>query len=456
MIARDTASGEERSYDYDQLVIAVGAEPVRAQIPGAELKNVFTLRSPRDADEIIRAVRSGEIKRAVIAGGSARGIKLAENLSDAGVRVSIACPGEHILPEFDRDYADYMENELSKRHIPVLREAELTAIEGEGSVEKLLTKKRPLKTNMLVFDLGLRPNTTWLRGSGIELAPGGEIPVDGSFRTNDPDVYACGDCVLVKNLLTEKAEPSCRASSAALEGRLLAGVLSGAASHPFHGVLQTRVFSLYDLKMGKTGLSAEQAAAEGFDAECATIGTDAIDKRMTDSSPFLLRAVADKGSRRLLGVEVIGKGNVDKILDTAVAAISMGATLEDVEDMDFAFEPSFSTPIQPLAIAVHTLQNKIDGKLFGDTLDRLKPDNSWIRLDVSRLMALPRLRHVEVSDIRGEIEGIPLDANVALICPGGRFSNIAEMRMRGYGYRNVFSIEGGILFNYALTEDDSN
>ena len=187
--AVDLESGEELRLEYDKLVIATGARPVMPNIPGIDLPGVFALRNPSDADAVLEAVNAG-MKRAVIVGGGLIGVEMAENLSKRGVRVSIIDMAPHILPGFDADFADYVENLLADNGIPVFLGDGVTEIEGTDKVTKLRTAKRGIKTDAVIMSVGVRPNTEWLAGSGIELAKNGSIVVDDYMRTNIEDVYA--------------------------------------------------------------------------------------------------------------------------------------------------------------------------------------------------------------------------------------------------------------------------
>ena len=443
-------------FPYDKLVIATGADYTIPNFIPTGVDGVYSLRNVSDADRMKKAIECGNVKRAVVYGGNKLGIEIACELKELGVRVSIIEKSLNLLPGFDTDYSEYIENELANFGIPVFTGDSIHSIDGNGKVEKICCEKRSFKTDMLVLANSLKPNTDWLNTSGLVLSEDGFLPVDGFFRTSDPNVYACGDCACIRNMITAEYVPNPGGSAATIEARFLAKCIAERSTREFKGTLETIVFHTPTFNAGMTGISYEKAKEYGIDAECTTIGTDDKDKRLKGNTPYNLRIIVNKNNRKIIGCEVIGKGNVDKMIDTAVALISMGATLDDVEDMDFAFAPEFSTPIQPFEIAVHTLQNKLDGKLFGNSYKYVELDDTWTILDSSRLQAIPQVRHIAVSTINGEIPGVPFDSKIALFCPGGRFSNVASNRLRRYGYKTVQSIEGGTMFNYKLVEDYSN
>lgn len=447
--AVDLESGEELRLEYDKLVIATGARPVMPNIPGIDLPGILALRNPSDADAVLEAVNAG-MKRAVIVGGGLIGVEMAENLSKRGVRVSIIDMAPHILPGFDADFADYVENLLADNGIPVFLGDGVTEIEGTDKVTKLRTAKRGIKTDAVIMSVGVRPNTEWLAGSGIELAKNGSIVVDDYMRTNIEDVYAAGDVVMVKNRVTGRDMWTPMGSSANLEGRQCAKTVAGTARHGFRGVLGTTVVQLPGIIAGKTGLGRDAAGAERLDFEFVTAGVDDKAHFYPGRAKITIRVVADRQTRKLLGVQALGSDNVDKVIDIAVALISMGATIDDVDDMDFAYSPPFSTPIHPLTAAVNALENKLDGKYFGGALSDIDEGTEWIELDVGKTPVIPALRHVDVSAINGPIDGVPVDANVKLICTTGKNAYLAENRLMRYGYKKLFSVEGGTVFNKSL------
>ncbi|MDO4815828.1 MAG: FAD-dependent oxidoreductase [Bacillota bacterium] len=454
VFAKNIHTGEELTYDYDKLVIATGARPVKPNLPGIELKNIFTLRDPDDADAIKAAVASGEVKRAVIVGGGAIGLEMAENLTGLGVRASIIDMAPHILPGFDGDFAAFAEDQLAEHGIPTLLGDSVVGFEGEGRVQKLRTAKRAIKTDMVIMSVGVRPNTEWLADSGLNFVEGTRIlDVDDHMRTNDEDIYAVGDCAMVKSLVTGNNSWTPMGSTANIAARLCAKAIAGTTTHGFRGVLGTNVLQLPGVNVGKAGLGIEAAKAAGIDIDHVTITCYDKAKFYPDMEHFSIRLVAEKATRKLIGVQVFGKGTVDKIVDIGVTAISLGATIDKFDDMDFAYSPPFSSVIHPFAIAAEALENKMNGNLEGDTFEALMVNEDWVLLDVGKTPVLPALRHVAVGSINGEISGVPTDKKVALFCLEGKNSYMAQNRMKRYGYENVSVVEGGTMFNFKTKDE---
>lgn len=443
-------SGEEFKESYDRLVIAVGASPIRPPVPGVELENVFYMRTPEDAYALREAVEAGKIRRAVIAGGGFIGLEVAENLLAKGVKVSVIDMAEHVLPGFDPEMAEYAENRLADEGLMTFTNTRLEGIEGEGKVEKVLTGRRGMKADAVILSVGIRPNTAFLADTGIELMPNKTIKVDEYFRTNDPDIFAVGDCACVTNRITGEAQWSPMGSSANIEGRLLAQNLTGALS-AYPGVLGTGVCKLPGMNVGRTGLSEAQARAAGYDAETVITVVDDKAHYYPGAGSFIVKMVADRPSEKLLGLQVIGGENaaVDKMVDIAVTAISLNATVSQLANMDLAYAPPFSTAIHPFSHTVNILRNKLSGAFETITPAQYQAGaaEGYRIVDASMKPSIEGAPYLDLTEIHGEAEGFQKDEKLLLVCAKGKRAYLTQNRLKYYGYTNTRVLEGGTTFN---------
>jgi len=455
--ARNLADGSVFTESYDKLVIATGARPWAPGVPGLELENVFFMRTPDDAAALRKKVDSGEIRRAVIAGGGLIGLEVAENLAKRDVRVSVLDFAPHVLSELlDPEVSAYIENAMSDAGVMPFTGVSLEGVQGkDGKVEKVLTSKRPMKADALVLAMGFRPNTEWLEGSGLEMEKGAVL-VDPQMRTNDPDVYAAGDCALVKNRVTGRRQWSAMGSTANITGRLAAIHIAGKEVPPYPGVLGTGVAQLPGTNMARVGLTEKAAREAGFDVETMVAGVDEKPRYFPGSSKFLVKLVCDKNTHKLLGLQALGKGAVDKLADIAVVAISMGAALEDLQNCDFAYAPPFSTAIHPFATAADALLNKLTGRLESFTPAEYAAGaaGGWRIVDCSMEPAIPGAPYLDIAKIDGPVEGLDPEEKLLLVCSTGHRTYLAQNRLKHYGYKHVKMLEGGVLFNTALTEEE--
>lgn len=446
--AVDLNTKEETKYSYDKLIIATGASPIRPKVEGAELKNVFYMRTPQDAQDLREAAASGTIKRAVVAGGGFIGLEVAENLAGQGIKVSVIDMAEHIMPGFDPEMAEYVENHLADEGIMPFTNTKLEAILGTEKVEKVQTSRKAMKADAAILCLGIRPNTQFLDGSGIELTRGGTVQVNEYMQTNDPDIYALGDCACVTNRITGAPAWSPMGSSANIEGRLAAVGMAGEGK-PYPGVLGTGIVKLPGLNAGRTGLTESAARDAGFDPVTATCVVDDKAHYYPGASSFIIKLIADRKTERFLGIQCLGKGAVDKIVDIAVMAVSMKAVLSDMENLDFAYAPPFSTAIHPIAHAVNILMNKISGRLESITPAEFAAGEAegYRVIDASMAPTIEGVDFLDLANVNGVQPQYAVDDKLLLVCAKGKRAYMLQNRLKYYGYTNTKVLEGGTTFN---------
>lgn len=269
------------------------------------------------------------------------------------------------------------------------------------------------------------------------------------MKTSLPDVYAAGDCAMVKNSLTRQPQWSAMGSTANLAARAMAKSLYG-AGNGYGGCLGTGVVRLLPtLNGGRTGLTEEQAKAAGYDAVSAVCILDDKAHYYPGSSSFIVKLTAERESRRILGVQVLGAGAVDKMVDIAVTGISQDMKLDDFDTLDFAYAPPFSTAIHPFVTACYILENKLDG-----ILESISPSEydagaakDYTVLDVQPAPGIPNARWVNLSQVTEAIEGLEKDAKLLLVCTKGKRGYFLQNRLKALGYTNTKVLEGGVMFN---------
>ena len=446
--AKHVRTGEETVYEYDKLVIAVGASPVKPPIDGVDLENVFCVRTPEDAMNIRNLIDTGNVKKAVVVGAGYIGLEIAENLKAQGIRPFVLDMVPQILaPGFDKEMADYVEGRLTEAGIPVITGVQVTGIEGDGKVEKVLTTKKAYKADMVVMSAGIRPNTAFLADTGIEMFKG-TILTDEYGQTNIPDVYAAGDCAMVHNAVTGKAAWSPMGSTANIAGRLIAQNIMG-KNLKYRGVLGTAVCKLPGINVGRTGLTEAQAKAEGFQAVSVVTVVDDKAHYYAGASSFIMKMIADRDTLRLLGVQVIGAGAVDKVVDIAVTGMMLKATLTDLADMDLAYAPPFSTAIHPFEHTLNVLMNKIQGNFetFTPAEYAAGAAEGYRVVDGCLVPSIEGAPYVELTNVDGPVAGLDPEEKLLLVCNKGKRAYLLQNRLKFYGYKNTRVLEGGITFN---------
>ena len=446
---RDLRSGAEFTESFDKLVIATGAAPFVPPIDGKELPGVFCLRTPEDAAALRAYVEENGCRNAVVAGAGFIGLEAAENLQEKGLAVTVIDAADQVMPNaFDREMADYAKKQLRKAGLRVLTATAIRAVGGTEKAVSVVTDNGTLPADVVVLAIGVRPATAFLEGSGIELFKG-TVVVDEYMQTNLPDIYAAGDCAMVKNAITGQGQWSAMGSTANLTARALAKTLTGTPT-AYRGCLGTGVVKLPGgLNAGRTGLTEAQAKAAGYDAVSVVCVTDDKAHYFPGADSFVTKLIADRATRRLLGIQVFGAGAVDKMVDIAVTGLVKEAVLDDFDLADFAYAPPFSTAIHPFAQACMILENKLSGafETFTPAEYAAGAAKDYKVLDVQPAAKIPGASWIDLARVTGPMEGYAKDEKLLLVCAKGKRGYFLQNRLKAYGYTNTRVLEGGATFN---------
>ncbi|OON91303.1 MAG: dehydrogenase [Candidatus Epulonipiscium fishelsonii] len=344
--------------NFDKLVIATGATPFIPDVEGIQSDNVFFLRNVQSAKSIHNFIQNNKPKNAVIVGTGFIGFEMLENLIAEDINVTIIEQQNKIAPNLDQDMSRFLENILMQKGIKILKEATLTKIENDKVTLKVdtLTKSEQdvniiegeieLQSDMVIMATGVKPNINLAIEAGVEVGVTGAIKVDNHMQTNLPDIYACGDCIETFSLITGKPSYKPLGSTANKTGRIAGDVITG-GNIKYKGNLGTGIFKLFDLTVANTGLSEAEAIKEGFDIQvCHNIKPDK--PSYFKGKEMVIKAIADKKTEKILGVQIVGYDGVDKRIDVFVTLITYGAKVDELFHLDLAYAPPFSTTKDPV------------------------------------------------------------------------------------------------------------
>ena len=440
--------GSEITEGYDKLIIATGAVPFVPEMTGKDLPGVFTMRTPDDAVGLREYVEQNGCRRAVVVGAGFIGLEIAENLQAKGLQVTVIEAMDQVMPNaFDPEMADFARRQLRKSGMRVLTSTSITAVSGADKATGVVTSNGSLPADVVVLAIGVRPATAFLSDTGLEMFKG-TILVDEYMRTNLPDVYAAGDCAMVKNALTGKAQWSAMGSTANLTARCLAKTVTGTPT-PYGGCLGTGVVKLLSgFNAGRTGLTEAQARDAGYDPATIVCTLEEKPAYYEDAGLFLVKLIADKASHKVLGLQVLG-GAVDKMVDIAVTGIAKGMRIEEFDTLDYAYAPPFSTAIHPFVQACYILENKLSGafETFTPAQYAAGEAKGYRIIDVQPQPALPGATWVDLGKVTGPVEGLGKEEKLLLVCAKGRRGYFLQNRLKAYGYTNTRVLEGGATFN---------
>ena len=441
--------GAALTENYDKLIIATGAEPIVPDVPGKSLPGVFCLRTPDDAVGLLAYVKANGCRRAAVVGAGFIGLEAAENLMAQGLSVTGVDAAAQIMPNaFDPEMADYARRRLKEAGVQIFTGRRLTGVRGEQKAEGIETDGGSVAADVVVLAIGVRPATAFLADSGLEMVKG-TIVTDEHLCTNVPDVYAAGDCAQTHNMLTGKPQWSAMGSTANIAARVLAKSLCGEKA-AYGGCLGTGVVKLLpQLNAGRTGLTEAQARAEGYDPATVVCITDDKAHYYPGASFFATKLVADRATRRLLGIQVIGAGAVDKMVDIAVTGIAANMTIDAFDTLDYAYAPPFSTAIHPFVQACCILENKLAGVLESFTPAEYAAGaaKDYRVIDVLPAPGIPGATWVDLSKVNGPVDGLEKDEKLVLVCARGKRGYFLQNRLKYYGYTNTRVLEGGVTFN---------
>ena len=442
-----TASGEQIS--YDKLVIASGAEPFLPPVEGVALPGVFTVRTPQDAVSIRSYAQEKHCRSAVVVGGGFIGLEMAENLRKLGLSVTVMDMAAQLLPNLlDPEVADFLRRRVLKSGTRILTGTALLGLLGSEAVTAVETSSGRLLADLVILAVGIRPATGFLKDSGIQMNRG-TIVTDARHQTNLPDIYAVGDCAQVTNRITAKGQWSAMGSTANIAGRNLALHLAG-SGEDYPGCLGTGVVRiLEDLNAARTGLTEVQAEQAGLKPVSVTAILNDKAHYYADASTFLLKLIAEEESHRLLGMQVLGSGAVDKMADVAVTAISLGARAEDLISMDFSYAPPFSTAIHPMAAGCSILLNKLEGKLRSFTPAEYSAGaaKGWKLVDCHLKPSIPGAPYFDLTDPVQSARQFQKEEKLLLVCAKGKRAYLSQVKLRALGYENTRVLEAGSEFN---------
>jgi len=375
VVVLDIEKNTETRYSYDKLVIATGGLPVRPNLPGIDLNNIFTIRTLMDGIEIKKYIdewglfevcigspeclyvnRYGENRRqmkAVIVGGGYIGMEMCESFRKRGLDVTVIEKTDRVLGNMDTSITNVVEERLRSEGVKLLKNTSVEGFSGvKNSVKKVLTDRGEMEADLVLIAIGARPNTDLAKQAGIELGVNGAIKVDEFLRTNIPHVYAAGDCAEAIHIVTDKKVYIPLGTTANKQGRI-AGENAAGNNNKFEGVAGTAITKIFDLEVSRTGLSPLEAEKEGIDFFVTTIKGRSRSNAYPAGKPIIVTYITEKGSGRLLGAQIVGEEGAAHRIDTLAACLSARMTVYDVARLDLGYAPPFATVWDPILIAAN-------------------------------------------------------------------------------------------------------
>jgi NADPH-dependent 2,4-dienoyl-CoA reductase/sulfur reductase-like enzyme/rhodanese-related sulfurtransferase len=470
--ARNLASGEELTLPYDKLVIATGSSPVIPPIPGVELAGVYPVANLHHAQAIKDLVAQGQVNSAAVIGAGATGLEMAEALADLwGIEVHVLEMAPQVLPgALDPEMAAMLATHLKQQeglHLHLGARVEAILGDDAGQVRKVRAVKvdgQEIAVDLVIVATGVRPNSELAAAAGLALSFKGAIAVDETMRTSDPDIFAGGDCVAVKNILSGEPAYIPSGSLANREGRVIgSNVCAGddsANQARFPGAVGSFCIKLFGLSVARTGVNAVDATARGLEVVAPLVVQADRAHFHPDQKLMYVKLVAERGTRKVLGLTALGE-NGDAVVGrvNAVAGLlPLGADLEAVSNLELCYSPPLGAAVDVLNAAANTCENLIAGKLrplspeeFSRRLaDRETGDTVFVDVRAidnaaPYLAALsPQWLHLPGESLSQHLDEVPRDKKVVLVCNSGVRSYEAQCLLDSAGITNTVNLSGGV------------
>ena len=438
-------TGETYEESYDNLILSMGAEPIRPNIEGADGSNIFTLRNIPDTLKIKNYIDTAKPHSAVVIGGGYIGVEMAENLVEAGLKVSIVELSDHLIAPLDFDMAADVHRYIKTKGIYLHLNNGVKAINGNT----VILQNGEITADMIILAVGVRPETDIAKDCGIELNPRGSIIVNNKMQTNIQNIYAVGDAVEVEDFITKKPAFIPLAGPANKQGRIAADNIAGYESF-YTGTQGSAVLKLFDMTVATTGLNEKTATAAGIDYDKTYIYSASHATYYPGAAQMSIKALWDKSTLKIIGAQIIGFDGVDKRMDVFATAIRFGAKITDLTPLELCYAPPFGSAKDPVNMLGFVAENIVSGKLkqfFWHDVKNLPRDGSVFLLDTRTPFEVMQGKidgfvNIPLDSLRQRINEIPKDKPVYVHCHSGLRSYLACRILTGNGY-DCYNLAGG-------------
>ncbi|AXA35918.1 MAG: CoA-disulfide reductase [Candidatus Sumerlaea sp.] len=437
----------EKSYaeSYDELVLAVGAVPLKPPIPGIERMGHFVVRNIPDVDAITNWLQAKSVKRAVVVGGGYIGLEVTEQLHRRGIEVAIAEALPQVMAPLDPEMAELLHAELRRHNVDLHLNDGVVAFEEPAPGEDarastvVLQSGTRLPADIVILGIGVRPDTTLAQTAGVQIGPRKGIVVDEYLRTSVPNIWAAGDAVEVPDFVTGESVVVPLAGPANRQGRMIADNIFG-RNVRYRGTLGTAILRVFSLVAACTGANEKTLRRLRRRYEVIHLHPASHASYYPGAKPLSMKVIFDPENGRVLGAQIVGQETVDRRIDVLATAIRAGLTVDDLADLELAYAPPFGSAKDPVNIAGMIGQNVRNGLVSHAQWYELTEDSSAVILDVRtpgerKQGAIPNSIHIPLDELRQRLHELPKDRNVIVYCAAGQRSYYASRLLTQHGFR---------------------
>jgi NADPH-dependent 2,4-dienoyl-CoA reductase/sulfur reductase-like enzyme/rhodanese-related sulfurtransferase len=452
VLVKNLLTGDVYEESYDSLILSPGAEPLRPPIPGMDLGNIFSLRNVADSDRIKTFVDNSKPTSAVIIGGGAIGVEMSENLTKRGVKTTIVEMLEQVLPPLDPEMAAMVQSHLTEKGVVCeLGKAVTSVSKNDDRLVVSTNKEDHLECDMVLLSVGVRPESRLAKEAGLEIGERGGIRVDSTMRTSDPHIYAIGDAVEVRDLVMGYRTMSALAGPANKQGRIAADNVIGRKSL-FKGVLGTSVVKVFDLTAASTGINEKILQKEGKAYLASYTHSNSHAEYYPGAETISIKLIFAPPSGRILGAQIVGKEGVDKRIDVIATAIKGNMTVYDLEELELAYAPPFSSAKDPVNIAGFVAANILKGDIevvhhheLGETSHEQDVlIDLRTRAELKKKGSIDGAVHIHIDELRSRLNELNRDKQYILYCAVGVRSYLGYRILLQHGFK-AKNLSGGYM-----------
>jgi len=446
---KDIYVGRKYEETYDILILSPGAAPAKPDIPGIEHTAIFTLRNIPDTYKIKNFIDTKKPATAIVVGGGYIGLEMAENLTEAGIHVTVVEALPQVLNVIDADMAAMVNITLKKNTVNLKTSIGgiLSFDDNNGGVKALLTNGQEVKADMVIWSAGVVPEIKIAKEAGLKTNRG--IIVDEFLRTSDKNIYAVGDAIEVINLVTGVAGVIPLAGPANKQGRMAADNIAGEHKRIYKGTLGASVLKIFNMTVAAVGPATKVLEALKIPYETVIVHPGSHAGYYPGSTSITLKLIFSPADGRILGAQAVGFEFVEKKIDVISALMGMKGTVYDLIEFEQCYAPPYSSAKDAVNMAGFVAENVLTGKIKTITWEKvLANPNDVIILDVRTSGefsngSVTKAINIPVDDLRKRLEEIPKGRKIAVTCGVGIRSYIAVRILMQSGFEEVYNISGG-------------
>lgn len=446
----DINTARTYSENYDKLILSPGAEPLRPGIEGINSDKIFTLRNVPDTDTIKKYVSRSNPRHAVVVGGGFIGLEMAENLHQLGIQVAVVEMANQVMAPLDYSMAAIVHQQLTDKQVDLRLEDGVSRFEEtpEGIIVHLRSGKQ-ITTDLVILSIGVRPETRLAKEAGLSLGTLGGIAINDYMQTSDPDIYALGDAVEVRHLVTGKPALIPLAGPANKQGRIVANNIVYGNRETYPGTMGTSIAKVFDLTVAAAGANAKLLKREGITYQSSYTHSASHAGYYSGAVPMSVKILFSPENGQLLGAQIVGFDGVDKRIEMFAQVIQRKGTVYDLATLEHAYAPPYSSAKDPVNMAGYVAENILTQKVeivHWRDIAGLQKDTLLLDVrtaDEYSLGTLPNAINIPVDELRTRLSELPKDKPIVVSCAVGLRGYLAYRILTQHGFKNVKNLSGG-------------